>query len=139
MTKEKTKKEDKETELNQKIGELTETIQRVQADIENYKKQVERDNAQRAKYSRIDFINKILPILDSFELALKNTSDKEEFKKGIKPTFFHFYIRPLYLFLNKYIFRLGFLDGKNGIIICYLKAFSVYTRFQELKKMNSNR
>lgn len=64
---------------------------------------------------------------------------KEEFKKGIKPTFFHFYIRPLYLFLNKYIFRLGFLDGKNGIVICYLKAFSVYTRFQELKKMNSNR
>lgn len=63
---------------------------------------------------------------------------KEAFKKGIKPTFFHFYIRPVYLFLNIYLFRLGFLDGKNGIIICYLKAFSVYTRFQELKKMNSN-
>ena len=63
---------------------------------------------------------------------------KEEFKKGTKPTFFHFYIRPFYLFLNKYIFRLGFLDGKNGIILCYLKAFSVYARFQELKKMNSN-
>lgn len=63
---------------------------------------------------------------------------KEAFKNGIKPTFFHFYIRPMYLFLNKYLFRLGFLDGKNGIIICYLKAFSVYTRFQELKKMNSN-
>lgn len=63
---------------------------------------------------------------------------KEEFKNGIKPRFFHFYIRPLYLFLNKYIFRLGFLDGKKGIIICYLKAFSVYARFQELKRLYSN-
>lgn len=63
---------------------------------------------------------------------------REEFMKGIKPTFFHYYIRPLYSFLNKYIFRFGFLDGRNGIIICYLKAFSVYTRFQKLKKMNSN-
>ncbi|MDZ4329082.1 MAG: hypothetical protein U0945_00685, partial [Flavobacterium sp.] len=48
-------------------------------------------------------------------------------------------VRPFLYFIYRYFFRLGFLDGKNGIVICYLKAFSVYTRFQELKKMNSNR
>lgn len=62
---------------------------------------------------------------------------KEEFEKGTKPVFFHFYIRPLYQFVYQYVIRLGILDGKNGIIICYLNALSVYVRFQELKKMKS--
>ena len=55
---------------------------------------------------------------------------KEEFKKGIKPTFFHFYIRPLYQFIYQYIIRLGIFDGKKGIIICFLNAYSVYILFQ---------
>ncbi|MGO4905186.1 glycosyltransferase family 9 protein [Flavobacterium sp. W20_MBD1_R3] len=63
---------------------------------------------------------------------------KEEFNKGTQPNFFHFYIRPLYQFLYQYLIRLGFLDGKKGIIICYLNALSVFVRFQELKKMKSN-
>jgi glycosyltransferase involved in cell wall biosynthesis len=61
----------------------------------------------------------------------------EEFTKGTKPNFFHFYLRPSYQFINQYILRLGILDGKKGIVICYLNAFSVYVRFQELKRMNA--
>jgi glycosyltransferase involved in cell wall biosynthesis len=61
----------------------------------------------------------------------------EAFTKGTEPNFFHFYIRPFYQFLNQYILRLGILDGKNGIIICYLNALSVYVRFQELKRMKA--
>ena len=59
----------------------------------------------------------------------------EELNKGTKPSFFHFYIRPLYQFIYQYIIRLGILDGKNGITICYLNALSVFVRFQELKKI----
>ena len=62
---------------------------------------------------------------------------QEELTKKTKPHFFHFYIRPVYQFLNQYILRLGILDGKKGIIICYLNALSVYVRFQELKKLRS--
>jgi heptosyltransferase-2 len=62
----------------------------------------------------------------------------EELKKGTKPIFFHFHIRPLYQFLYQYIIRLGVLDGKKGIIICYLNAYSVYVRFQELKRITSS-
>lgn len=61
----------------------------------------------------------------------------EEFTKGTKPNFFHFYIRPSYQFIYQFILRLGILDGKKGITICYLNALSVYIRFQELKKMNA--
>lgn len=60
---------------------------------------------------------------------------KEELVKNTNPNFFHFYIRPTYQFLNQYLVRFGFLDGKKGIIICYLNALSVSVRFQELKKI----
>jgi heptosyltransferase-2 len=59
----------------------------------------------------------------------------EELKKGTKPTFFHFQIRPLYQFIYQYIIRLGILDGRKGVIICYLNAYSVYIRFQELERI----
>jgi ADP-heptose:LPS heptosyltransferase len=61
----------------------------------------------------------------------------EEFTKGTNPNFFHFYLRPSYQFINQYILRLGILDGKKGVIICYLNALSVYIRFQELKKIKA--
>ncbi|MFH6996942.1 glycosyltransferase family 2 protein [Flavobacterium sp. FlaQc-57] len=62
---------------------------------------------------------------------------QEELQKKTNPNFFHFYIRPAYQFLNQYIVRLGFLDGKKGIIICYLNALSVAVRFKELKKVKT--
>jgi len=64
---------------------------------------------------------------------------KEEFLKGVKPNFYHFYLRPAYKFAYQYLIRLGFLDGKKGIIICYLNALSVKVRYQELKKMRINK
>jgi len=60
---------------------------------------------------------------------------QEELLKKTNPNFFHFYIRPVYQFLYQYIIRLGILDGKKGIVICYLNALSVGVRFQELKKI----
>ena len=59
----------------------------------------------------------------------------EEFKKGKKAYWFHFIFRPLYKFLNHYLLRLGILDGKKGIIICYLNALGVYARYKELKRL----
>ncbi|NHM07939.1 glycosyltransferase family 2 protein [Flavobacterium sp. CYK-4] len=60
---------------------------------------------------------------------------KEELAKGIRPNFYHFYLHPAYKFLYQFIVRLGFLDGKKGVIVCYLNALSVYVRYQELLKM----
>ena len=69
---------------NDQIKELTETVQRLQADFENYKKQIEKERINSCKFAKADFINKILPSLDSFELALKNSKDNEQFKKGVE-------------------------------------------------------
>ncbi len=60
---------------------------------------------------------------------------KELFIKGTKPTLFHFVIKPIYKFFHSYIIRLGILDGKKGITICYLNALSIYVRYPELQKL----
>lgn len=63
---------------------------------------------------------------------------QELHQKGVKPNYFyHFLIKPAYRFLHSYFIRLGILDGKKGIIICYLNALSVYHRYPELKRLNA--
>ena len=73
------KKSDKEV-----IVELTESLQRLQAEFENYKKQIEKQSQEFFKYAKADLINKILPTLDTFEIALKLTQDQEKFVKGME-------------------------------------------------------
>lgn len=61
----------------------------------------------------------------------------EKYKKGLQPSFLLMLFHPLYTFLYQFIIRLGFLDGRKGILICYLNAYSVYIRYKELKKITS--
>lgn len=63
----------------------------------------------------------------------------EKFAKGIKPYFLLLLLHPLYTFLYQFIIRFGFLDGKKGVIICYLNAYSVYIRYKELRRIISSR
>lgn len=54
------------------------------------------------------------------------------YKKGKKPNYYHFLFRPFYRFWNQFIFRLGILDGKEGFVLAYVSAFSVFKRYVEL-------
>ncbi|MFV8366041.1 glycosyltransferase family 2 protein [Flavobacterium sp. XS1P27] len=60
---------------------------------------------------------------------------QEKFLKRQKPFIILHFLHPTYNFLFNYIVRLGFLDGKKGLIICYLNANSVYTRYRELEQL----
>lgn len=82
--KQKVKEIKKVDKKDKKIAELTETLQRLQAEFENYKKYIEKEKAEFAKYAKAELIEKLLPLLDSFEMALKNTADKEKFIKGVE-------------------------------------------------------
>ena len=76
-------KEKKPTE-KESIAELTETLQRTQAEFENYKKRIDKEKGEFVKYAKAELIQKILPIIDTFEIALKSTNDKEKFIKGME-------------------------------------------------------
>lgn len=88
IKKHKPKKAD---EKEEKIEELTETLQRLQAEFENYKKRIDKEKEEFVKYTKADLILEILPTLDSFEMALKNASDKKKFIKGVELIFAQFY------------------------------------------------
>ena len=85
MTEEKENKKkvnDEEISEEQKqIEDLTETLRRLQAEFENYKKRVERENSNLVKCASEQLIKRLLPVLDSFEQALKS---KEMDTKGVE-------------------------------------------------------
>jgi glycosyltransferase involved in cell wall biosynthesis len=54
------------------------------------------------------------------------------YEKKKKPNLFHFLFRPCYRFWHQYLIRLGILDGKEGFILAYINAFSVFKRYVNL-------
>ncbi len=86
----KEKKHEKKSD-REIIAELTDTLQRLQAEFENYKKRFEKERQEFMKYANAELISELLPLLDSFELALKNAADNEKFIKGIEMIFAQFY------------------------------------------------
>ncbi len=46
-----------------------------------------------------------------------------------RPSFYHFLIRPFWRFFHQYFIKLGVLDGKEGFILAYINAFSVFKRY----------
>jgi glycosyltransferase involved in cell wall biosynthesis len=44
----------------------------------------------------------------------------------------HLALHPAWRFIKQYILRLGFLDGKAGLIICWLSAHSAFMKYAKL-------
>lgn len=60
---------------------------------------------------------------------------KEAHAKGKNHNWLMHTLHPTFTFINRFIFRLGFLDGIKGGIICYLMSLSVWERYNELKRL----
>lgn len=54
------------------------------------------------------------------------------YEKKKRPKLSHFFFRPFYRFWHQYLLRLGILDGKEGFILAYINAFSVFKRYVNL-------
>ena len=86
MTKEhkhECKEHKQECKCDKEQKEYKEMVQRLQAELENYRKRVERDQKQFCDYATKSLIETVLPTLDNFDLAMKNKDDKE-FHKAIE-------------------------------------------------------
>ncbi|MBN1503001.1 nucleotide exchange factor GrpE [Candidatus Woesearchaeota archaeon] len=83
MSKKPEKTKAKKLSLKQQLDDITDTLKRVQAEFINYKNRVEKEFSHHITYSNAELIKKFLPLLDSFEQAMR---DKETEQK----------IRPLY-------------------------------------------
>jgi glycosyltransferase involved in cell wall biosynthesis len=61
---------------------------------------------------------------------------KADFLKGKKAPFYKIWFGPFVKFVQSYFFRLGFLDGKTGLIICWLSAAATHTKYVKLKQLH---
>lgn len=58
------------------------------------------------------------------------------FRGGKKYSSLKKYISPAFSFLNNYIFRLGFLDGKEGLICARMTASYTFRKYKLLEEFN---
>ncbi|MFH1752440.1 MAG: nucleotide exchange factor GrpE [archaeon] len=80
MSKHPQSKENKEkTEVEEKVKEikdLTYSLQRLQAEFENYKKRTEREKQEFIEHAYAGCIASLLPVIDSFNQVIKHSKDE---------------------------------------------------------------
>ena len=63
---------------------------------------------------------------------------KDAASKGKRAKISDIIIRPAFLFLKMYIFRLGFLDGVHGLILAVFSSAYVFTKYCKLWELNNS-
>ncbi len=58
---------------------------------------------------------------------------------GKKASFFKQYLSPMFAFMQHYTFRLGFLDGKAGLIIASTTARYTFLKYKYLRELNKQK
>lgn len=73
-----------EVEDNNEVLELKNSLQRLQADFNNFRKRTEKEKTDISTFANEKLICELLLVLDNFERALESNDDKEaEFYKGV--------------------------------------------------------
>ncbi|HVO59725.1 MAG TPA: nucleotide exchange factor GrpE [Terriglobales bacterium] len=72
------------TKLKAERDALVDRLARAQADFENARKRASREQQEYRDYALTDTVRSLLPVLDSFDLALEHNADANEFRSGIE-------------------------------------------------------
>ena len=71
-------------QLKKEKDALIERLARLQAEFENARKRAEKEKADFRDFATASVVEKFLPVLDNFELALKSTGSLEQLKTGVE-------------------------------------------------------
>lgn len=63
----------------------------------------------------------------------------EYYKRGKKSNIFQLAINPIFKFLRMYIFRLGFLDGKEGFLLACTSSLYTMVKYYKLYEIDKNK
>jgi molecular chaperone GrpE len=76
------------SKLESERDDYRDMLKRVQAEFENYRKRMIKEQTAFVDRATSDLVDQLLPVLDSFELALKNAdvagADVESVRKGVE-------------------------------------------------------
>jgi molecular chaperone GrpE len=71
-------------QLKAERDQLLDRLARLQAEFENARKRTEREQAANRDYAVGNVVEKFLPVLDHFELALKSSGSAEQLRSGVE-------------------------------------------------------
>lgn len=71
-------------ELRIERDELRELLLRRQAEFDNFRKRTEKERSEYVQYAGSEIARELLPILDDFDRALKNSGASREYAKGVE-------------------------------------------------------
>jgi molecular chaperone GrpE len=69
--------------LAKEKAEMTDLLQRRQAEFENYRRRIERERSELLEFASMDTIKALLPVLDDFQRALKAESADKKYARGM--------------------------------------------------------
>ncbi len=72
-----------EDDVQRKLDEVQGRYQYLNAEFENYKKRMVRENSERLKYSNGDLIKELLPSLDNLERAIDHAKKEESSRESM--------------------------------------------------------
>ena len=84
--KKKAPEQNSANELDVKIAELTNDLQRTRADFENYRKQMDLQKAQAADFARYETVKKVLPLVYDIDRAIAATPELKPLEKNLEKT-----------------------------------------------------
>lgn len=58
------------------------------------------------------------------------------YQQGKKANFYHIYLKPIWKFISGYLFKAGFLDGKQGYAVAKHSAYATYLKYTKLKNIS---
>jgi molecular chaperone GrpE len=70
-------------QLRAERDQLLDRLARVQAEFENARKRAEREKAEFRDHATGSVVERFLPVLDNFELALKSAASAEQLRSGV--------------------------------------------------------
>ena len=106
--------------------------------INPHDKFITRGRTKRINADILHYQNWDLATYASRTVRYSVISAEEYHTRGKRAAWHHFTIRPVYTFLYRYFFRLGFLEGARGLVISFMGAlgtFVKYAKLYEFKKM----
>jgi glycosyltransferase involved in cell wall biosynthesis len=64
---------------------------------------------------------------------------KVYFDKGKRSSLFKIIFNPFWTFFRNYFFKLGFLDGFQGFVLCMVLSFSNFIKYCKLRELQNNK
>jgi molecular chaperone GrpE len=72
------------TDLEAEVAELRERSMRTLADFENYRKRIQRERTEEARYANVPIIKEFLTVVDNLERAQVAEGAAEDLQKGVE-------------------------------------------------------